>query len=220
MSGKIPETKGETTMARGPDPLGALVAGWWVLPVVLAASLGGAVYLTADDDPSVYEASAILAAVPDSSIENEGQRLRSVEILEQRTMVSTLSRIPASGFLRGRAAGVLGTTEEELRRYEVETAVLPSTYLIRVSVRGPDSTMVDSFANALAEGAQATAGRYYRAFGLRVVDRAVPAEGPVEGEERRVYTLAGVLGLLLGVGAAYGVGVIRTVPGVSDDGSR
>lgn len=192
------------------DLLGALRAGWWIVPVILAASLGSVAYLTADEAPPVYEAAATLAVTPDSSIQNEPQVLRSLELLERRTMVSTLSRIPTSGFMRARAADALNTTPEQLASYRVETNILPSTHLIRVSVRGPEPDVAERYANALAMGAQATGDRYYRVYALRIVDRAETPVSPVEGSERRTYAVAGILGLVLGVGGAWGVGTLRT----------
>jgi len=196
-----------------PDLLRSLRAGWWIAPVVLAGCLGSVAFLTAGEETPVYEASATLAVVPDSTVRNQGQVLRSLELLERRTVVSTLSRIPTSGFMRGRAAGTLGTTPQALASYELESHVLPSTDLIRVTVRGPEPDVAERYANALAQGAQATAGRYYRVFGLRIVDRAEPPAGPVDGRERRSYAVAGIFGLLLGVGGAWGVGALRTTRG-------
>lgn len=197
-------------MERHSDPLRVLRAGWWILPVVLAAALGGAVYLEGSgQEAPVYRSEATLATVPDSFVTNKGQLLRSVQILEQRTIVSTLSRIPRSGTVRRRAARRLGTELRELAPYRVATRVLPGTHLIRVSVRGPEPRTASEFANALADAAAQEAGGYYGVYALRIMDTASPPGRPESEEERRSYAVAGVLGLFLGVGAAYGVGRLR-----------
>lgn len=192
------------------DLLRALRAGWWILPVVLVAALGSAAFLdTSGEERPTYRTEATLAAVPDSSVTNKNQVLRSVEILERRTMVSTLSRIPGSGPVRRSAAEQMGTPLQDLDAYRVETNVMPSTHLVRVGVRGPDPEVAARFANALAAVSEQEAGGYYRLFTLQLLDDATVPGRTSNRDQRRTYAVAGVLGLFLGVGAAYGVGVLR-----------
>jgi capsular polysaccharide biosynthesis protein len=204
----------DTTMEKLTDFIEALRAGWWALPVVVAVALGSVAYLTAGDAPPVYRTTATLAAVPHPSIGDEIQVLRSVEVLERRTMVSTLSRIPASGSARRKAADRLGTPLTDLRNYVVRTSIVPGTHLIRVSVEGPDPEVSAGLANAVAAVAEDEASAYYRVFALKVLDEAgVPGRSVGRGEGR-AYAVAGLLGLFLGVGAAFGVGVLRANPGL------
>lgn len=192
------------------DPLRALRAGWWILPVVLVAALGSAAFLDdSGEERLVYQTQATLAVVPDSSVTNPNQMLRSVEVLERRTMVSTLSRIPASGPVRGLAAQRMGTSLRDLRAYRVRTRVLPSTHLIGVTVHGPDPGVAARFANAIAAVAGDEANGYYRVFSLRLLDDAGVPGRPTDRDGKRTYAVAGVLGLFLGAGAAYGVGLVR-----------
>lgn len=192
------------------DLLRALRAGWWILPVVLAASVGGvSLFGQTGEEPPLYRSHVTLAAIPDSGVDNNNQRLRAVEILERRTMVSTLSRIPRAGPVRRGAAERMGTPLQDLAGYRVATRVLPNTHLVRVTVRGPDPEVAAAFANALAGAAEEIARGYYRLFALRLLDDAGVPGSPVGEQEKRSYAVAGVLGLFLGVGAAYGVGRLR-----------
>lgn len=196
-------------MEKRTDLLGALRAGWWMAPVVLAAALGSVAYLNSGDAPPVYRTTATLAAVPHPSIRNHMQALRSVEVLERRTMVSTLSRFPASGRVRTWAAGRLETPLSDLRDYRVQTSVVPNTHLIRITVEGPDPEIAARFANALVGAAENNASKYYSVFALKVLDDAGVPGRSVERGEARAYVVAGLLGLFLGLGAAYGVGLLR-----------
>lgn len=191
------------------DLLGALGAGWWMVPVVLAAALGSVAFLTSGDAPPVYRATATLAAAPHPSINNRNQVLRSLELLERRTMVSTLSRIPTSGKIRTWAAGRLETPLRDLREYRVQTSVVPNTNLIHVSVQGPDPEIAARFANAVAGASENNADKYYSVFTLKGLDDAVAPGRSIQRGESRSYVVAGLLGLFLGVGAAYGVGFLR-----------
>lgn len=197
-------------MEKRTDLLRALRAGWWILPVVLAAALGSVAYLNhSGEERTVYQAEATLAAVPDSTVRNHNHVLRSVEVLERRTMVSTLSRIPGSGPVREMAARRMGIPLRDLQAYRVRTNVMPSTHLIRVTVQGPDPEVAAGFANAVVDVAVEEATGYYRVFALRLLDDAAVPDRATDRDERRTYAVAGVLGLFLGVGAAYGVGVLR-----------
>jgi capsular polysaccharide biosynthesis protein len=191
------------------DPLGALGTGWWMVPVVLTAALGSVAFLTSSDAPPVYRATATLAAAPHPSINDRNQILRSLELLERRTMVSTLSKIPTSGKIRTWAAGRLETPLRDLREYRVHTSVVPNTNLIHVSVQGPDPQIAARFANAVAGVSENNAGTYYDVFTLKVLDDAGVPGRSIQRDETRSYVVAGLLGLFLGVGAAYGVGSLR-----------
>lgn len=195
-------------MDRDTDVLAALERGWWLIPIVLVASLAGAAVFSADREP-LYRASATLAAVPDTSLEDPSDVLRTVDVLDRRTMVATLSRITSSSVVRERAASVLEDRDAELERYRIEPSVLPNTYLMEVTVRGPEPGTAARLANAVAEASVAEAGRYYRVFALRLLDRAETPTRPVARSERRSYVVAGVVGLFAGVLAAFGVGLLR-----------
>lgn len=196
-------------MEKRTDILEALRAGWWMVPMVLAAALVSVAYLNTRDGPPVYRATATLAATPHPSIENQTEVLRSIEVLERRTMVSTLSRIPASGKVRAWAAGRMATPPPDLSAYRVRTSVVPNTHLIRVTVQGPDPAVTARFANALAAAAANDASAYYSVFTLKVLDDAGVPAGPVDRGTARAYVVAGLMGLFLGLGAAYGMGLLR-----------
>lgn len=190
------------------DLLEALRAGWWILPVVVAAAVGCVAYLTSDEPPPVYQTTATLAAVPHPSIGNEREILRSLDILERRTMVATLARVPASrSVLRG-AAERLATTLDELGDYEVRTSVIPSTHLIRLTVKGPDPALVSRYAIAVIRKAAEDASSYYPVFALRILEGPGGPGRSVDRGTTRYYAVAGLLGLFLGLLAAYGVGLL------------
>lgn len=195
-------------MKKRADLLGALKAGWWLIPVVFAASLGGAAFFGSEQEP-LYRAAATLAAVPHPEVEDHGDVFDAVQVLERRTMVATLSRIVSSTSIREAATEDLGLSGDDVRRYRVNATVVPNTHLVRLTVQGPDPERAARFANAVAATAEDRAGSYYRVFSLRLVDGAKEPYRPVARGEERPYAVAGIVGLFLGVLAAYGVGVLR-----------
>lgn len=211
-----------TSVEARPDLLEAFRAGWWVLPLVMAAGLGSVWYLTSGDAPPIYRAEATLAAVPQPSLRNENQVMRAIDILDRGTVVATLSELCTSGAVRRAAAARLGAKLEELVAYEVEADVVPNTHLIRLSVEGPDPELAARFAAALGGATAERAGASYPTFALEPLDEpSVPAR-PLGRGGRRAYAVAGLLGLALGVAAACGVGLLRMrpMPTAATRGSR
>lgn len=191
--------------------MSAVRAGWWVVPLALIASLGSVAYLTAGEEPPAYETSATFSVGPAASLPNDNQKLRALEILERRTMLVTLSRIPTSQIISRRAAERVGVSAGDLTAFRVRGSVLPSAHMIRISVDGPDPDRVERLAVEVADLSVREAQRSYPVFELRPLATVDPPSGPVESDDRRSYAVAGVLGLFFGIGAAYGIGVLRSV---------
>lgn len=197
---------------RRPDILSSLRAGWWLLPIVLAAALAAAAFVNhrkTSRTGQLYEASMTMAVVPDSSLRNKNQLLRGVQMLQRESIVNTLSELPVSRPVRRRAAARLGSSLEDLEGYVVRATVLPDTHVIRISVQGSDPKIVSRFAGAVAAATKKEARAFYRIFDLRRVEWPKDRGRPVDRDERRTYVVAGVLGLFIGVGTAYGVGQVR-----------
>lgn len=193
---------------RNTDLLTALRAGWWIVPVVVAAALGGAAILGSEQEP-VYRAEATLAVVPHPSTEDVGDVLRSIDVLNRRTMVATFARLPSSSRIRRQAAEELAGGAFDPAAYRIDASVVPNTYLIRLVVRGPEPEAAARVANAHARVTAEQADRFYSAFALRPLDRAEPPARPAAREEERPFLVAGILGLFLGLLGAYGVGRMR-----------
>lgn len=197
------------------DPIRAALTGWWVIPLVLLATLASTAFFTSRDEP-VYRTSVELAVVVDSAVETTTNAIRSVEVLERRTIVATFARVAATGRVRAAAAGRLGVDPSEVRRYRIDPTVVPSTNLIRIRVQGPDGQRVAAVADAVAAATVAEARDLYRVFDLRVLEAADVPRGAFAREPRRNYVVAGILGLFVAVAGALGVGhLLRT----SGDGS-
>lgn len=193
---------------RQTDLLAALRAGWWIVPVVVAAALVGATLFGSDRDP-LYRADVTLAVVPHPSIEDHTDVLRTVEVLDRRTIVATFTRFPSSSRIREEAEARLTGAPADLRSYRVSASVVPNTHLIRLTVRGPDPELAARLSNLLARVSAEEADTYYRAFALQILDEAEIPGGPTAQHEERPFLVAGVLGLFLGLLAAYGIGRLR-----------
>ena len=185
----------------------ALRAGWWIILLALAASLGAAALFTAREEP-VYRASATVVVAPNESVEVVGDVLRSLETLERRSVIATFARIPGTAQARSAVAQRLGATGD-LKGYRIEAAVLPNTNILKIDVEGPDAGTTAAAANAAADLIHDEVRSLYRIYTTRVLSPAAAPSRPVHPDPRRNYVVAGLLGLLAGLVAALAVERLR-----------
>jgi capsular polysaccharide biosynthesis protein len=188
------------------EPFLRILARWWWVPaVMLGVSLVAGAWWTSLQ-PQVYRASAMLAVIPNSSV-GDAEVLRSLDVLERRTMLATFARLPGTPQARLAVAGALQRTPRDVARYQIGASVLPNTNIIRIDVDGPDPELAAQMANAAGEVAATDARSLYRIYTMRSIAAAEATRGPIHPDPRRNSLAAGVAGLFIGVLA---VGVIGT----------
>lgn len=189
--------------------LRALRRGAWLVLAVTAVAVAVAWGVTSRQTPT-YQASASLAAVPNSELQDTTDLLRSLETLERRTVVATFARLPASPEIRDGVAGRLGVERGELRTYWIGGAVVPNTNIVRIDVYGPDADRAAEVANATAREVRRQARHLYQVYSLREIARAEPPKRPVLPDARRNAGVAAILGLFLGALAALALEAVRS----------
>lgn len=186
------------------DYLSAAGRRWWVLLLVLAVCLAVAGFLTWRQEP-VYRSSTRMVVVPGERIADDREYTDSLDTLDRRSVVATLSELAEARETRKAAARRAGLDESQAQRYHVHAVVLPNTNIVRVDVEGPDPKAAEELANAAGAVMSEAAADLYRIYDMRVLERAVENDRPIHPDPRRNLTVAAVLGLLLGVVAAVGV---------------
>lgn len=180
------------------------VAGWWILPIIVFISITAAAFFTSKQQ-SLYRASATLIVVPDSTLVETSDILRSLETLERRTVVATYARIASTAKMRSVAGKQIGLSDSEARRFRTRASVIPNTNILRIDVEGGHAEHAALMANALAHAMEVEARDAFRVFTTEVLDVAVTPHRPFAPTPKRSYTVAGVLGLFLGIAAVYAV---------------
>ena len=180
---------------------------WWVPASMLAVSVAAGLWWTSRQ-PHVYRASAMLAVIPNSSVQGDADVLRSLDALERRTLLATFARLPGTRQSRGAGATALQRDPRDLDGYQIGASVLPNTNIIRIDVDGPDPGLAARMANAAGEVAATEARALYRIYTMRPIADAEPATAPIHPDPRRKSLAAGVAGLFVGT-LAVGVIAVR-----------
>jgi capsular polysaccharide biosynthesis protein len=98
---------------------------------------------------------------------------------------------------------MIGFSPEEMALNTVSTVVLPDTNILEISVDGSDRRRVAEVANAVAAQAVVYSRQFYQVYELRTLDPA-PTLGKRKGPDLiRQLVAGGLLGLLIGLAAAF-----------------
>jgi capsular polysaccharide biosynthesis protein len=183
-----------------------LARWWWVPALMLGVSVVAGLWWTSRQ-PHVYRASALLAVIPNSSVQADADVLRSLDVLERRTLLATFAQLPGTREMRTAVAKAMDRDPSRLTAYRIGAAVLPNTNIIRINVDGPDPALAARMATAAGELAAVEARSLYRIYTMRPVAAAEASTRPIHPDQRRNSLAAGVVGLFIGTLAVGVIGV-------------
>lgn len=187
-----------------PSPTGVgntLLRYWWIVLFSAAVSVAATAWF-ASKQPATYRASATLVLAPTDTLTTTRDVVDALNTLDRRSVVASLAMVPSSRTVKERARADLRLTKAQLRHYNVQTAVVPDTNVIEVTVEGPNPKIDADFAYTLALQSISSVSNYYDIYALKVLDLpSVPTE-PVGPGLIRKLLVGGLLGLLIGIGAA------------------
>jgi capsular polysaccharide biosynthesis protein len=187
--------------------LSALAAGvarrWWLALVVLVAVLVADAAFTLRS-PRTYLARATLLIGPSQKVE-PGQLVYSVDALGRARIVGTYAEVLASDLIRREALGRLGQPIDSPSSsvIDVKTAALADTTVIQVMAETTDPGLSAAVANMVGEVGQEHLSQLFPIYELTFVTRAAPPSQPNRPDVMRNASLGVLLGLILGVVAAY-----------------
>ena len=172
-----------------PDAEHLSIAKRWRMIVVIAAATTLLAAVLAFLWPSRYRASAVGVVAPITSSLTPSEAFHGVEALDRRSLVATVAALP--------------TAWPAEKGYDVSTAVLPNTNLVRVDVDARTPLSAASAANERLDrlGSQTTA--MFKYYTVTPVTRASPPTAPSSPNRSRIIAAGLVAGLLLGFGVAY-----------------
>jgi polysaccharide biosynthesis transport protein len=188
--------------------LGSVAAGvarrWWLVVMVLVAVLIADAAFTLRS-PRTYLARASLLIGPSQKVE-PGQLVYSVDALGRARIVGTYAEVLASDLIRREALGRLGQSVDApspTTTIDVKTAALADTTVIQVTAETPDPGLSAAVANMVGEVGEEHLSQLFPIYDLTFVTRAAPPSQAYRPDVVRNASLGLLLGLLLGVVAAY-----------------
>jgi capsular polysaccharide biosynthesis protein len=190
----------------------AVGRGWWVVLTVVVLTLVVTAVVTARITP-IYRATALMVVTPSALVTDPADVLKALETLERRTVIATFSRIPTTRESRDAVAATLGGDPKDIRNYDLDGSVLPSTNIVRIVVEGPDPNRAAAIANALAALTATQARGLYQTYTMHVMAAARPSDEPVRPDPGRNYLVAVAVGLIVGLVAAFALEHLRAPAG-------
>ena len=166
--------------------------------VVIGAALGAL-------QPKQYRASSVAAVVTTGSNAHPDELFRGMEVLEQRTIISTVAALvtlPAT--LEQAWEG-----HEPAKHYAINATVLPMTNLIRIDVDGGDPSVAAVIANRVPLVLNNQVHLMYGVYGVRTMSQATLPATVIGPRLFRIVIMAAVLGFIIGIGLVIAMDVAR-----------
>lgn len=175
----------------------SLRRGWWIILLACGVAVGAAT-VTTSGEPAVFQAVVEMATTPNTGVETDRDVLSAIELLDHRTLIATLARVPTTKEVIREAAERIGWASGQADRFHVTTRLEPYTFIVRVEVSGPDQDQAVQLADSIAWVSRRESHGLYRLFSLREIGGA-RAEGTVRPSESRNLVVAAILGLFSGL---------------------
>jgi capsular polysaccharide biosynthesis protein len=172
---------------------------WWVILTVVALALAAA-GAYAWRQRKVYESTVTLYIHPSHLSVAEGSpALISSELsqLSYGSLENTLASIAESRTTLASAASPLGITPDRLTPYTVVATLRPKSFVMDVSVDGPNPRLVVALANQVSPRMAGAVSTDYPVVALRSLD-AASTSSLIRPRLKRDLVYAGLAGLILG----------------------
>ena len=173
--------------------------GWWLVAltalIALTTSLGASFLVTPQ-----YEVVARFIITPGAIGESSPQTiLNGLNTINNQSVMETYAEVMNSDRIYNDSLAFLQLQPEDLKDYSYESAVLPSSSILELSVKGPDPQLAADIANAVGYQTINFTRRLNQVINLDFLDLATPSTVPYSPQPLRNAALATVLGLIGGL---------------------
>jgi capsular polysaccharide biosynthesis protein len=180
----------------------AIQRRWWLVLLLLAAVLAADGVLSLRS-PRSYVARSSLLIGPSTNLDH-GQLVYSVDALGRSRIVGTYANVLATDIVRREALIRVGVSPDDTDTgVNIKTAALAESAVIQVTAEAPDPVLAAAVANAVGQVGEVRMSQLYPIYDLTVVTSATPPTSVYRPDLVRNGSLGLLLGLLLGVFAAY-----------------
>jgi capsular polysaccharide biosynthesis protein len=135
--------------------LKALQRSWWIVILTALTAVVVALVVSLIIPPTFQTTANFMVSPRIGTVgEDQGDWLRSLEVLDRRSIVITYAEIMNSYTVLSSTLTALRLDEAATRSdYEFSAVVLPDANIIELSVEGPSANMVANIANTIGEEA-------------------------------------------------------------------
>jgi capsular polysaccharide biosynthesis protein len=184
-----------------------LLKRWWIMAAILVITVASTFVLTELQVPT-YSANATFVVSPSADILNGTGIISGLSVLGgQPAVCNTYAAIAASSAVKLKASQLLNLTPAQSKALTVTSRVQAGTNVIEITVEGKDQNLLQIFTNKVGESTIDYVKKLNGVYVLEILDGAVFPGDPIRPNKRLNLVLGAALGLALGVGIAFLVGL-------------
>lgn len=174
--------------------------GWWIILLTILAFLVATLVYIQVVTPR-YEAQARFILNPSASVSLSGPNwvLDSLNTLDRESIIATYAEIMGSNRVYQGAIAALQLHPTEIEKYTFETNVVANSYIVELTVRGPDPDVAALIANSIGYQTIKFTEDLNQVIILDFLDMASPPDNPYMPQPLRDTVVAVVLGFVSGL---------------------
>lgn len=177
--------------------------GWWLVLPTLLVSVTTALVFTYSQTP-IYRSSATFIVSPSGSLGGLSDVFRGIDQLSKRDgIMLTYTEIATSRTILDAVYKKMGLTTEQLKYLNVDSELIPSTNIIKITVESSDPVLAKECANLIGDETINYVHRLYEIYDMKRLDSAYLPTSPSKPKKAQNLMLAVILGSLLGGGLAF-----------------
>lgn len=190
---------------------------WWLVLIVFVIALGFTAWFTFSQVP-IYESSASFIVRPTLSAEDAKSELSGLDVLgRQGDIASTFAEMANSRQIKDKAAERLGISSSQRKSLSVDSQLVAGTYLLKITVQGPDPELIRDFANMVGDETIGFVEELYVTYELVTLDPATAPSSPSKPNKILNLALGAALGLVLGGAMAFLAYYLQSPLGAASD---
>ncbi len=183
---------------------------WWLVLSALLISVTSALVFTYSQTP-IYRSSATFIVSPSGSIGGLSDIFRGIDQLSKRDgIMLTYTEIATSRTILDTVYKKMGLTPEQLKFLSVDSELIPSTNIIKITVESNDPALTKDCANLVGEETIEYVHKLYEIYDMKLLDPAYLPTSPSKPKKAQNLMLAVILGSVLGGGLAFLADYLRS----------